>query len=67
MIARRLHEPDVPMLESGCHGKYDLDRDWLYQCYVVDKRTHGRIAAEAGVSQSAIERLTVAYGIPNRS
>lgn len=67
LIARRLHELEVPTLAPGGQARYDIDRDWLYQRYVVDLRTHGQIAAEAGVSQSTIERLTAAYEIPNRS
>ncbi|WP_179800477.1 MULTISPECIES: TniQ family protein [unclassified Rhodococcus (in: high G+C Gram-positive bacteria)] len=67
LIARRLRELDMPMLEPGGQAQFHVDRDWLNQRYVVDQRTHGQIADEARVSQSTIERLTAAYGIPNRS
>lgn len=57
----------VRQLSAGGQARYSIDRDWLYRRYVVDRRTHGQIAAEAHVSQSTIERLTAAYGIPNRT
>lgn len=66
LITRRLRELDMPILDPGGQARYPIDRDWLYRRYVVDERTQGQIAAEAQVSQSTIERLTAAYGIPNR-
>lgn len=66
LIARRLRELDMPILDPRGQARYAIDRDWLYRRYVVDGRTHRQIAAEAHVSQSTIERLTAAYGIPNR-
>ena len=42
------------------------DREWLYNAYVVERRTMQEIAEEAGVNRSVIRKFVVKFEIPTR-
>ena len=66
-ITALAREYGIALRSAGVPKRHSVDRDWLYQRYIVEHRTLADIAAECGISVSAIARLARVHGIPVRT
>jgi len=60
------HEYGILTRPPGGTVPIPVDRDWLYDQYVVQQRTFGQIGADLGMSASGVLRRAHQLGIPRR-
>ena len=66
-VARLAEEYGVAVRQPGLSAKNPIDRDWLHEQYVVQRRTLPDLAREASVSTMTMNRWAHVHGIPLRS
>ncbi|MFE5284904.1 LysR family transcriptional regulator [Nocardia sp. NPDC056611] len=57
---------EIPLRGMGRVTQFDIERDWLFEQYVVRARTMPDIAREIGSSSSVVSKWLKEYGIPTR-
>ncbi|GID29142.1 TniQ family protein [Paractinoplanes brasiliensis] len=66
-LARLAAEYDIPLRDGGAPARHDpVDRDWLYEQYVNQKRPFPDLAREKGMSTTQMERWAREYEVPRR-
>ena len=65
-ITRLARDYDIPLRQLGRSATYDIDRDWLYEQYVIEHRSLENIAAECGMSVANMARWAKVHDIPVR-
>ncbi|VBA31467.1 hypothetical protein LAUMK136_00063 [Mycobacterium attenuatum] len=56
----------LPLREAGRRARTTVDRDWLYDQYVIKRRALPDIAEEAGMSTANMARWAKTHAIPMR-
>lgn len=65
-IAHLARDYDLPLREPGLQARATVDRDWLYDQYVNNRRALPDIAEEAGMSTVNMARWAKTHAIPMR-
>lgn len=65
-ITRLARDYDIPLRQLGRSATYDINRDWLYEQYVIEHRSLKNIAAECGMSVANMARWAKVHDIPVR-
>lgn len=66
-VTRLAREYGIEMRPPHPEARHSVDADWLYQQYVIERRTLPGIAAECGMSTSNLARWARIHDIPMRS
>lgn len=66
IIARLARDYDLALREPGLQARTTIDRDWLYDQYVNERRALPDIAEEAGMSAANMARWAKRHAIPMR-
>lgn len=67
VVAQLLRRSAIPLRPAhGPRTRDDVDRDWLYTEYVLNRRTLPELAAERGMSTANISRWAKHHNIPLR-
>jgi hypothetical protein len=66
IIARLARDYDLPLREPGLQARTTIDRDWLYDQYVIKRRALPEIAQEAGMSTANMARWAKTHAIAMR-
>ncbi|WP_433625740.1 TniQ family protein [Nocardia sp. CA-120079] len=65
-LARLAHDYDIPLREPHHHARIHIDRDWLYDQYVNQRRTLPDLARDTGMSTANMARWAKHHEIPLR-
>jgi DNA-binding Xre family transcriptional regulator len=65
-ISRLAEDYDITLRATGRPATFAVDQDWLYEQYVVQRRTLPDLAREAGMSTSNLARWAKTHRIPLR-
>lgn len=66
VVTRLAHDYDIPIHKPHNREAAVIDRDWLYQQYVTQRRSLLDIAGQCGLSDSTVARWAKIFGIPLR-
>lgn len=66
-IANLARDYGLPLRESGRPARTTIDRDWLYNQYVTQRRALPDIAKDAGMSTANMARWAKTHAIPMRT
>lgn len=66
VIGRLAHDYDIELRESGLQAHTIIDRDWLYDQYVNQRRALPDLAVETGMSTANMARWAKKHAIPMR-
>ncbi|MFQ6329619.1 LysR family transcriptional regulator [Nocardia sp. CWNU-33] len=67
VIARLARDYQIPLREPRQYAKIRIDRDWLYDQYVNQRRALPDLAQETGMSPASMARWAKLHEIPMRS
>ncbi|QIS06948.1 LysR family transcriptional regulator [Nocardia brasiliensis] len=62
-LASLARDYEIPLREPHPHAKIHIDRDWLYDRYVNQRRTLSELARETGMSTANMARWAKRYDI----